>query len=249
MSKYQLSFISDEDIRQHVRETVYKYSTSINLEQFNKNIIDPIKLTFDAKIYGLTLEQVIESECVRQIDKTNTNHIGYFHQNLFRYAGRGWEVPTTGFDVVNRDRHIYVEIKNKHNTMNSASSSKTYMKMQGIILKDDQALCLLVETIAKQSQDIKWSTTIDDERYSHNRIRRMSMDKFYAFVFEDELAFYKLCIALPQILDDVIQEVHAGSIKNTVYEELRNLSSETLKSLFLLAFGSYAGFSQLRHEL
>ena len=30
---------------------------------------------------------------------------------------------------------IYVEMKNKHNTMNSASSAKTYIKMQGQILE------------------------------------------------------------------------------------------------------------------
>ena len=44
---------------------------------------------------------------------------------------------------------IYVEMKNKHNTMNSASSAKTYIKMQGQILEDDDCACLLVEAIAK----------------------------------------------------------------------------------------------------
>ena len=29
-----------------------------------------VKLTFDSKIYGQTIAQTIESECIRQIDKT-----------------------------------------------------------------------------------------------------------------------------------------------------------------------------------
>lgn len=37
---------------------------------------------------------------------------------------------------------LYVEMKNKHNTMNSASSAKTYIKMQGQILEDDDCACV-----------------------------------------------------------------------------------------------------------
>ena len=83
--KYGLPFIKDEDIFNHVRDTVQKYRFSINLKEFNKNLIDPIKLTFDSKVYGKTMIEIIESESIRQIDKSNTNHIGYFHQNIFKY--------------------------------------------------------------------------------------------------------------------------------------------------------------------
>jgi hypothetical protein len=72
---YNLGFISDVDIYNHVKATVLQYRRRINLKEFNKNIIDPIKLTFDSKIYGQTMAQTIESECIRQIDKTNNNRI------------------------------------------------------------------------------------------------------------------------------------------------------------------------------
>jgi hypothetical protein len=51
MRNYNLGFITDENIFAHVKATVLNYRRSINLKEFNKNIIDPIKLTFDAKIY------------------------------------------------------------------------------------------------------------------------------------------------------------------------------------------------------
>ena len=54
---------------------------SIDLRKFNQNIIDPIKLTFDSNVYGKTFEQIIDDEIFRQRDKTNSNIIGYFHQN------------------------------------------------------------------------------------------------------------------------------------------------------------------------
>lgn len=49
MKKYNLGFINDKDIFKHVKETVQRYSASINLKEFNKNIIDPIKLTLMRK--------------------------------------------------------------------------------------------------------------------------------------------------------------------------------------------------------
>ena len=248
MIDYNLGFISNEDIYNHVKNTVLQYRRNINLKEFNKNLIDPIKMTFDAKIYGQDIRQAIEAECFRQIDKTNNNRIGYFHQYLFKYAGGSWIVPDNGelggFDVLNDDLHIYVEMKNKHNTMNSASASDTYIKMQSKILKDDKAVCMLVETIAKNSQNIVWNLTINEkgrkESYSHERIRRVSMDKFYEIVFRDKYAFFKLCKALPTILDDVLSEDDSTKLHNTVYEELDK--TNFYKSIYLLAFKTYEGF-------
>lgn len=72
MSKYNLGFVSDEQIFNHVKETVQKYRYKINLSSFNKNLIDPIKLTFDSKVYNKTIQETVEAECIRQIDKTNS---------------------------------------------------------------------------------------------------------------------------------------------------------------------------------
>lgn len=242
---YSLGFISNENIFEHVRKTVESYRRAISLFQFNENIIDPIKMTFDSKVYGKTIRQAIEDECFRQIDKSNSNRIGYFHQNLFHYAGNGWVVPSQGFDVENDEKHIYVELKNKHNTMNSASSQKTYMKMQAKLLDDDQATCYLVEVISTKSKDETWRITLDKRPRSHNRIRRMSMDKFYELVFGDSKAFFKLCMALPEIIEDVVSENETFTLKNTVYKELAEGHADLLAALYLLAFSTYEGFDQI----
>ncbi len=248
MKSYQLGFISDEAIYKHVKETVESYRRGINLAEFNENIVDPIKMTFDAKVYGKNIHQTIEDECFRQIDKSNTNRIGYFHQNLFKYAGNGWSVPEEGFDVENNDFHIFVEMKNKHNTMNSASSQKTYMKMQAKLLDDDQATCYLVEAISKRSKDEVWTISLDKKQRSHKQIRRMSIDKFYELVFGDSTAFFKLCMALPDIIEDVINEDKTLLLKNTVYEELSKKNTDLLKAIYLLAFSTYEGFQDIQAQ-
>lgn len=245
MKDYKLGFISNENIFSHVKNTVLQYSTNISLKDFNKNIIDPIKLTFDAKVYGRSIKEVVIAECIRQMDKHNNNHVGYFHQNLFNYAGNGWVVPNEGFDVVNEDLHIFVEMKNKHNTMNSAASQKTYMKMQHKIVRDNDATCMLVEAIAKKSQNKTWVVTVDKEQFNNPKIRRVSMDKFYEIVFGEADAFMRLCKALPDILDDVISDMRVAEQRNTVFSELEAISPDVTKSLYLLAFKSYDGFNNL----
>lgn len=101
MRNYNLGFISDDEIYNHVKNTVEKYRFKIDLKTFNKNILDPIKLTFDSKVYKKTLEEIVENEILRQMDKSNTNHIGYFHQNIFKYINSDWLVPNKGFDLIN----------------------------------------------------------------------------------------------------------------------------------------------------
>lgn len=243
MRNYNLGFITNEDIHAHVKKTVLKYRFHINLAKFNKNLVDPIKLTFDSKIYQRNIATVIEDEIIRQIDKSNTNHIGYFHQNICCYFGNGWTVPKNGYDVENTAQHIFVEMKNKHNTMNSSSSQNTYMRMQNTLLNNPQATCLLVEVIATNSQNIVWKTRLGGQSMSNPAIRRVSIDKFYEMATGDCLAFKKLCEKLPQIIEDVVTETDFDISTNTVFQELTQIDPNIMKSIYLLSFSKYEGFS------
>lgn len=242
MRGYGLGFISDANLFSHVKETVQKYRTAISLSEFNRNVVDPIKLTFDAKVYRKDYREMVESECIRQIDKSNTNLIGTFHQRMFNHIGEGWAVPKKGFDVVNRERHIFAELKNKHNTMNSASSQRTYMKMQNWILSNDKATCYLVEVIAKKSQNIPWAVKVDGNSFLHDKIRRISIDRFYEIITGNADSFRNLCQTLPVVLDDVMEDIGACGIRNTVFDELDETSPDIFRSLFLSAFGGYLSF-------
>jgi len=234
-----------------VKETIEKYRFKINLKEFNKNLIDPIKLTFDSKVYGKTIEEIIDLETVRQMDKSNSNNIGYFQQNIFKYIYHkntqetNWSVPKQGFDIINDIDKIYVEMKNKHNTMNSSSSQKTFMRMQSKLLNDRENRCYLVEVIAKNSQNIMWKVSLDGQSSSNENIRRVSVDKFYEIVTGEKEAFKQLVEALPQVMDDVLEEIQQNGIENTVFKELEGIDENILKSLYLLSFKKYEGFDSI----
>ena len=179
---------------------------------------------------------------MRQLDKTNNNHIGYFHQNIFKYFGKGWSNPEAVFDIINEEQKIYIEMKNKHNTMNSSSSKSTFIKMQAQLLKDPSSICMLAEVIATKSQNQKWVYNLEGTRISNENIRRISIDHLYELATGDKLAFKKLCEVLPKVINDVIESMQQRIGTNTVFAELEAISPNLLKSLYVLAFKKYQGF-------
>lgn len=152
-------------------------------------------------------------------------------------------MPEEGYDVVNKEQSIYVEIKNKHNTMNSSSSQKTYIKMQHTIAQKPSAKCFLVEVIATNSQNIPWKISLDKKSVSQENIRRVSIDKFYEIVTGDRFAFKRLCLILPTIIQDVISNEKIRENSNTVIEELKAIHPNLLKSIYISSFKNYEGFN------
>lgn len=93
-------------------------------------------------------------------------------------------------------------------------------------LEDDDCAGFLVEAIAKRSQNMKWTTRVDGKNVQHRLIRRVSMDQFYAIVTGDENAFYKMCMALPEVNHIVVNE--EGRLHDQTYLQSTN------RGLFLL---------------
>lgn len=140
--EWGLDFISEKNFTNHVAATIEKYGEkleSFDIKRFNKNIIDPIKLIFDKTVYRSSWEEMVGNEIFRQRDKSNNNDIGYFHQRIFQYIKNchvpdngkegGWDVifqSEDGIQLPDGDmvHTVYVEMKNKHNTMNSASAER-----------------------------------------------------------------------------------------------------------------------------
>lgn len=190
-----------------------------------------------------------------------------FHQRIFQYITK-CHVPLNGEeggrDVIYEDANgieipdagsvhtVYVEMKNKHNTMNSASAGKTFIKMQNQLLNDDDCACFLVEVIAQRSQNIKWETTVDKKKVGHKLIRRVSLDQFYALVTRQEDAFYQMCMSFPTVIEKAVKDFEGTIVPHdTVIDELREMAAKQdieyedmaiAMAAYMLGFGSYKGF-------
>ena len=126
--------------------------------------------------------------------------------------------------------------------------------MQNQLLKDDDCACFLVEAIAQKSQNIKWETTVDKDKVSHKRIRRVSLDQFYELVTGDKNAFYKMCIVLPDVIESVVNGGEGVKVpEDTVLDELKNIAkyldeeSDQLSmamAIYMLGFNTYNGFRE-----
>ena len=268
---WNLDFITEQDFTDHVKATIEKYGEkleSFDLKRFNKNIVDPIKLIFDKTVYHLTWNEIVSNEIFRQRDKANNNDIGYFHQLIFQYIDNchvppngeegGWDVIYKNADGITIPEAgvvhtVYVEMKNKHNTMNSASAGKTFIKMQNQLLNDDDCACFLVEAIAQRSQNIKWETTVDKKKVGHKLIRRVSIDRFYELVTGQSDAFYKICVTLPEVIEKAVRELNETIVPHdTVIDELNKIGEKRMgesedfaiaMAIYMLGFGSYNGFN------
>jgi hypothetical protein len=261
---WELSYISEKDFKEHVKLTIRQYGEKLaafDLAKFNSNVVDPIKLIFDKAAYRFSCEEIITNEIFRQRDKSSNNDIGYFHQRIFQYIV-GCTVPNKGWDVVftkngmidlpdgDKVKTVFVEMKNKHNTMNAAASGKTYMKMQGQLLQDDDCACLLVEVIAKKSQNVAWSVSVDGTKQKHKRIRRVSMDEFYSLVTGQDDAFHAMCKVLPSVIEDIIGNEEIETVgEDTVIQELKHMAilhnGHFELALYMLGFRSYKGFGEI----
>ena len=270
---WDLDFISEEDFTEHVESTLQNYFKNLkafDVARFNKNSIDPVKMVFDHALGGLEWKDIVSAEIMRQRDKTINNQIGYFHQNIFKYMcdcivppngkSGGWDVIYSPqgnpykIDRSNSVGKIYVEVKNKHNTMNAASSTSTYEKMTRQIFNDDDSACFLVEIIAKKSQNIVWEPRVRGKKTSNRRIRRVSIDKFYEIVTGEEDAFYRLCMKLPATIEKVLATSdELDPPEDTVFDELEKLAEKSkapagvdpmVAAMFSLGFSHYNGFAE-----
>ena len=251
-----LTFLSDEHLYSCIDKLYKAYlrdKRDLSLTDLYKNKLDPIKSYFDMEFNEIELSEFIDNEAKRKADKNINNHIGNFHQELLDGLN-GFEAPqNAGYDVKKLDNTIFGELKNKHNTMNSPSSEATFKKLESYADEYPDATCYLIEVVASQSQDILWTPTCSGKSYSHDRVRRISIDKFYELATGRKDAFKELCdairIATPHVINK-FKESNGENISvmttNKAYKDLLHKSQvqniDVLDVIFKDNLTGYNGF-------
>jgi Eco47II restriction endonuclease len=185
------NFIDPRVLQQAVIELL-QGATELRVQaetHFEKNVIDPFAAMIEMAGFGSTAEQWVENEKQRQSQKTLQNRIGAFHQTILGNM-KGWKsLPVGGIvDVVNEDRKIIAEIKNKYNTMNAASSNRLYEalddlvshKMQTYVGYQAYVVHIVPRSAAGSDQLFSPSDSNKGRRKENPLIRQIDGYRFYA---------------------------------------------------------------------
>ena len=254
MANKYVNFISDEHLLncvENLHKSYLKAKNKISKKNFYTNKVDTIKLTFDAKFNNISEDDLIQSEILRQIDKSINNSIGTFHEQILGGI-KGYEIGNlSGFDIKATDDTLFADIKNKHNTMNSSSAEALFQKLSRYADDYKKAKCYWVQILAKGSFNEHWKGDINGKEYSHSRVFKISGDQFYALLSRQDDALFQLYKALPFAIEDYLKsyKFENNQNKNSALEEITSETEKTKRSILdQITFENYSyylGFDKL----
>jgi len=270
-----LSFMTDEHLFNCIKYLYDKYEdakSEFTIEKFYSNQIDPIKLLFDIKLFGVTEEQKIIQEINRQIDKSISNHIGTFHELL---AGgiKGYTARPVGdgYDITDEQcEYLFADLKNKHNTVTGTHLYNLYVKIESFISDKDNAKSYYVQVITsngKTKDDTEnWKLSMKKDPLTNKKfldengkniskvvkdnpnVYLVSIDRFYEILTGDKNAFADLCSILPKAIDDYLSKnsISPSSENSLVHNELLKKCNDNncslINQLMNDTFSEYYGF-------
>jgi hypothetical protein len=189
-NKY-VDFVSDEVFEKLVKTVTDVYDKAHSEEKIRRNGIDPFKTIFDMKKREQSFEEWKKRELEMQNDKNVSMKIGYFHQKLLGSV-KGWNDMKVGnkLDIVNDNKTIYIELKNKWNTTKGENKIDIFNKLKQIA-KNKNVTAYYAYINAKDGSSGKprvWNVKSD---VSHPRVKEVWGKEVYKLVTGDADALDK----------------------------------------------------------
>ena len=188
-----MSLPSDDVLEEVIKSLNAVYTKNLakfkTVEDLLDTVSDPMSIFVHTVFSGVQNEEEwFKLEKMRRMDKAFTNQIGTFHEKILSSVD-GWHKPTGGFDLKNEERKIIVEIKNKHNTMNSGSISNTYKECESYYRSNRDWTIYLAHIIPKKGRINKpWTPP---RRAANAQIRVIDGASLYDLVMQEEDALRK----------------------------------------------------------
>lgn len=257
MKNKYVSFISDEHLLNciaNLHASYVKSKRQYTKQNFYSNKVDIFKLLFDSKFNELGEDKLVQTEILRQIDKTINNSIGTFHEEILGGINGYERGHQTGYDIKAKDGSLFADIKNKHNTMNSSAAEALFQKLASFADDNKKSNCYWVQILAKKSFNEPWKGDINGKEYSHSRVFKISGDQFYHLLTGEKDALFKLYMALPKAIDDYLSSRSQESIQNenSALQEIIKASKKSnltiMNQITFDNFQYYDGFEGLTDD-
>jgi len=123
-----------------------------------KITVDLMKKEMDKVCYNLTEEQWIEFDTNRVRDKQLNNKIGELHEYILSHINNDFEQCVKGdtlVDMKKKDNTVFIELKNKYNTIKGSDVKVVIKKLQDLKKKYPDALCLIGIINGKDNESSK----------------------------------------------------------------------------------------------
>lgn len=253
-NKY-VDFVSDSHLIECISELYTKYlnaKTSYTKKDFNKNKVDVFKMLFDKKFNNLDDENLIEKEISRQVDRTIVNAIGDFHEKILSGVIGYSKVPS-GIDIKSDDNKIFIELKNKHNTVKGEDNKSIFTKLKGEIDKNPGSKAYFARILDKKSTNKQWCFSHKDTEYTNGNILIISGDQLYKIITGKDNSLFQLYKKLPLAIDDFLitidKDNKSDNVKSTAMKEFTADTSISNRSIIdeitFSNYNYYLGFDEL----
>lgn len=209
-----LPYITDAKLKTIVQSVVDSGAAAMAHADLNRNVIDPFAVLFEMAAFGLSEADWEKNERTRQAQKTLVNQLGNLHQSILG-AVAGWEDlgvgSNAGCDLVNHERRIVAEIKNKHNTVKKSDEIGLYQSLHDLVMNKNSryhgysAYYVRIVPAKPTPYDLPFTPpdrSTGAQAPSNARIRVMDGASFYALVTGHQDALQQLHRVLPQVLAD-----------------------------------------------
>lgn len=173
-----------------------------------------------------------------QAEKGLTNALGVFHQEVIAHV-KGWEDPQTSqdFDLINHEKRIVVEMKNKYNTLNAEGQKNCFTKLSNAVSNKHssfyQYTAYCVNIVPKKARIgtipfvVKDNAT--DSHLRNGKVFLIDGHSFYALATGVPSALRELLDVLSKVLRDMkLSTIDKDSLSyiNHVFEETYTMPTD-----------------------
>ena len=201
MSNKYISYVSDEHLLECIKNlhnSYLKAKNNVSKKSFYSNKVDTIKLTFDSKFNNINEESLIQTEILRQIDKSINNSIGTFHEQVLGGI-EGYEVGNlSGFNIKAEDNTLFALFGSKDISKNISDAIFEKLANTARIFSNARLYYVLHDDDFDTNE--KWVIGHEEYSVSQKRVIKISLKQFYIEVTKQKNAYEQLCEKLPFVI-------------------------------------------------
>ncbi|MFT4293594.1 Eco47II family restriction endonuclease [Enterobacter sp.] len=186
-----------------------------------RNTLDCFSCVIDASVKGISIEDWLEIERGRQVQKTLQNQIGEMHQKILGTLPGIVDLRVGGILDIRSDTLKFVaEVKNKYNTTKGNHKIAIYDDLERYLQQcPPDYIGYYVEVLPMNGRKYNIPFTPSDNnlgqrRTINERIRRIDGASFYELVTGDANAIRNLYHMFPSIITELLREIPGSSVGN-----------------------------------